>query len=79
MDLSTIIGLIAGFALILMSILTGGGNLASYINIPSVLMTIGGSFAAIMVANPLSRVLGMMKYVKRSEERRVGQECRSRV
>lgn len=64
MDLSTIIGIAAGFALILMSILTGGGSLTNYINIPSVLMVIGGSFAAVMVANPLSRILGIMKYLK---------------
>ncbi len=63
MDLGTIIGVIAGFALILMSIFTSGGSMSSYINIPSVFMTIGGSFAALLVANPLSRVLGMMKYL----------------
>lgn len=66
MDLSTIIGLLAGFALILMSILTGGGNLNSYVNLPSVFMTIGGSFAAIMVSNPLSRVLSMPKYIRQA-------------
>ena len=63
MDLGTVIGIGAGFALIFMSIVTSGGNILSYIDLPSVLMTIGGSFAALMVANPISRVLGMMKYV----------------
>jgi chemotaxis protein MotA len=62
MDIGTLGGIGLGFGLILFSILIGGGNLASYINIPSVLMVIGGSFAALMVANPLNRVLGIMKY-----------------
>ena len=63
MDLGTIIGLILGFVMILMSILTSGGGLGSYIDIPSIFMVIGGSFAALMVASPLSRVLGIMKYL----------------
>jgi chemotaxis protein MotA len=63
MDLGTIIGLILGFVMILMSVLTSGGGLGSYIDIPSIFMVIGGSFAALMVGNPLQRVLGMMKYV----------------
>lgn len=63
MDLGTIIGVLAGFALIVMSILTSNGNMSYYLNLPSFLMTVGGSFAAMLVANPLSRTLGMMKYV----------------
>ena len=63
MDLGTIIGLILGFVMILMAILTSGGGLGSYIDIPSIFMVIGGSFAALMVASPLSRVLGIMKYL----------------
>jgi chemotaxis protein MotA len=63
MDLGTIIGVAAGFAFILMSILTSGGVLGSYINLPSFLMVIGGSFSAMMVANPMSRMLGIMKYI----------------
>ncbi|MCK5093786.1 MAG: MotA/TolQ/ExbB proton channel family protein, partial [Spirochaetes bacterium] len=37
------------------------GGLFSFVNIPSVLITVGGSFGAIMVANSLSKVLGLMK------------------
>ena len=63
MDLGTIIGMILGFVMILMSVLTSGGSLGSYIDIPSIFMVVGGSFAALMVSNPLGRVLGMMKFV----------------
>ncbi|ORC34269.1 motility protein A [Marispirochaeta aestuarii] len=63
MDLGTIIGLILGFVMILMSIFTSGGSLTSYVDIPSIFMVIGGSFAALMVSSPLQRVLGMMRYL----------------
>lgn len=63
MDLGTLIGIILGFALTIMSIMTSGGNLANYLDPGSALMVIGGSFSALMVANPLDRVLGIMKYV----------------
>lgn len=63
MDLGTIIGILAGGALTVMSIIVNRGNIITYFNIPSILMVIGGSLGAIMVANPLSRVLGIMKYV----------------
>jgi chemotaxis protein MotA len=63
MDLGTIIGVIAGFALIVMSILTSGGAIGAYLNLASFIMVIAGSFAAMLVSNPLSRMLGIMRYV----------------
>jgi chemotaxis protein MotA len=63
MDLSTLIGLVSGLGLIIFGIIITGGTFNSFVSIPSVVITIGGSFAALMVANPLSRILGMMRYV----------------
>ena len=63
MDLGTILGVGAGFAFIVMSILSSGGNLGNYIDIASILMVVGGSFAALMVANPMSRVLGFVRFL----------------
>jgi len=63
MDLGTIAGLGAGIALIVMSILTAGGEIGAFIHIPSFLMVVGGSFAAMLVANPMSRMLGIIKYI----------------
>jgi len=63
MDIATLGGLgIGAFFVILGIVIAGGvGGLFSFINIPSVLITVGGSFGAIMVANSLSRVLGLVK------------------
>ncbi|MFW6344274.1 MAG: motility protein A [Sediminispirochaetaceae bacterium] len=63
MDPATLGGLVGGFAFILMSMVLGGSGLGVYFNIPSLLMVIGGSYAAVMVSNPLPRALGIMKYV----------------
>ncbi len=63
MDLGTIVGVALGGAMIIMAILSNGGNVFAYINVPSIFMVIGGSFAAILVANPMSRVLGVMRYI----------------
>ena len=61
MDISTIIGLVMGFGLILLAMAFGGSGLTIYIDLNSFLMVIGGSFAAMMISNPLSRVLGLSK------------------
>ena len=63
MDLASVIGLGLGFGLILMSMVLGGAGLSIYVDIPSVLMVIGGSFAAMLLSNPLQRMLGLTRYI----------------
>ncbi len=62
MDLGTVIGLIAGFVVVVLGVLASGGNFQSFISPSSILITLGGSFGALLVANPLSRVLGLVRY-----------------
>lgn len=57
MDIATIIGLIGGTACIVMSVITSGGTMMGIIDIPSVFMTIGGSFCALMIVAPLKDVM----------------------
>jgi chemotaxis protein MotA len=64
MDLGTVIGLLAGFVLIVVGIFVMGGEVIRYGDLPSVFITIGGSICAIMVSNPISRVLGIFQYIK---------------
>lgn len=61
MDISTIIGLVLGAGCIVMSVLTSGGQLKGIIDIPSVFMTIGGSYAAILITAPIKKSLGIFK------------------
>jgi len=63
MDIATLGGLAIGFFVIITGIIVAGGigGLYSFISIPSVFITLGGSFAAIMASNTLGRTLGIMK------------------
>lgn len=65
MNIAAIIGIVGGAACIVMSVLTSGGTLGGIIDIPSVFMTIGGSFAAICIMSPLNKALGMFKIMGR--------------
>lgn len=60
MDLGTIIGIVVGLALVLVSILLKG-TLLAFVDVASFLIVIGGTFAATMVAFPLSTVMRAVK------------------
>ena len=64
MDIATIVGLVMGCGLILTSIAMGGGGLAPFINVPSMMITIGGAFSALLINFPLRDVLGLFGVVK---------------
>ncbi|MBZ0271253.1 MotA/TolQ/ExbB proton channel family protein [bacterium] len=60
MDIATIIGLIATFGLILASMLMGG-NLAAFVDIPSVLLVILGTFAVLFIFYPMKDATSLGK------------------
>ncbi|MCP3678221.1 MAG: motility protein A [Deltaproteobacteria bacterium] len=60
MDIATIIGVVAAFALILGSILMGG-TLSAFINIPGIAIVLGGTIAATLIMQRLAVVLGAVK------------------
>jgi len=62
-DLATILGIITAFSLIVIAISTGGG-LTLFINIPSVLIVVGGTLGATLINYPLGRVLQTVGVVK---------------
>ncbi len=59
MDIATIGGLAAGFTCLALGIIFAKGNPALFLDPASVIVTVGGSLSALVMANPLSRVLGM--------------------
>jgi chemotaxis protein MotA len=59
-DIATIIGLVAAFGLIIGSILTGG-SLTSFLDVPSMMIVIGGTFGVGLISFPMARVLSAMK------------------
>ncbi len=60
MDLATILGLVAGVLLILSAIVVGGAPLA-FVDIPSVLIVIGGVTAVTFIMFPMRTVIGSIK------------------
>ncbi len=65
MDLATVIGLIAGITLTLVSILMGG-EISIFINIPSFVLVVGGTIASTLINYPLGDVLKVFNTVKNS-------------
>jgi len=63
MDLGFIIGMPLGFFAIIISILIGGFPMYIYWDLVSVFITIVGSFAALMVASPMSRIFKIGTYI----------------
>ena len=57
MDIATIIGIAAAYLLIIGSIVIGGSP-GAFINIPSLLITVGGGLAAAMAGYPLGEFIG---------------------
>lgn len=67
MDLASILGLVIGFVLVVFSICLGDAGVASLIgfwDFPSVLITFGGSFCAVLASNSISGFLDGLKSVK---------------
>lgn len=53
MDIATMLGLVVAFGAMFVSIAVDGGDPLSLINIPSVIMVVGGTLGATMMAYPL--------------------------
>lgn len=66
MDISTLGGLIAGLVLIIWGIMSGQAGLMDYIDTGSVIIVVGGTFAAFFVAFPLSNALTVGKVFGKS-------------
>jgi chemotaxis protein MotA len=60
-DLASVVGLILGAVAVIIGIATGATSPIIFVNLPSFLITVVGSIGALLVANPMTRVLDMMK------------------
>lgn len=63
MDIATIVGFIAGIVFVVISILLKGSLLA-FFDLPSVMITVGGTFAAMLISYPLNNFLSGLKTIK---------------
>ncbi|MGX9367156.1 motility protein A [Desulfoplanes sp. PS50] len=60
MDIATLFGIIIGFALVIGAIFLGGST-SVFINVPGMMIVLGGSFAATCVNFPLGEILQSVK------------------
>lgn len=60
MDIATLLGAAAGFGMILFGILLGS-SLMTFYNVPSILITFGGSIGSTLINFSLGEVVGIMK------------------
>jgi len=65
MDIATLLGALAGFMLIFAAIYLGGGG-GAFINVPAVLITVGGTVSATLVHFPMGEVFRIISVVKRT-------------
>jgi chemotaxis protein MotA len=63
-DFGTFLGLFAGIAIVFIGIIQSGGSLYWFFNLNSILIVIGGTFAATMVNLPLKALKNLPKIVQ---------------
>ncbi|NVM23311.1 MAG: MotA/TolQ/ExbB proton channel family protein [Desulfobacterales bacterium] len=64
MDIATVLGIFSAFGLVLLAIYMGGGiNL--FVNVPALMIVIGGTMGATMINYPLKEVLAVFRIVQK--------------
>lgn len=65
MDITTIIGIVLGFLLLIIAMVMGG-SFGAYVDAPSLVIVIGGCIAALLTAFPLAALLKFPKVFKKT-------------
>ena len=63
MDIATLLGVFSAFGLVIISIAIGGGVML-FVDVPSVLIVVGGTLGATMINYPIKEVLGAVAVMK---------------
>ena len=65
MDLATIVGIVVGFGVVIGSILLGG-SLMAFVNMPGLVIVLGGTLAATLISEKVSTFIGAAKVALRA-------------
>lgn len=65
MDIATLIGFLGGLAMMCVGVFTSGGSLMGIIDIPSVFVTIGGSYFSLWICAPMNQIAGLFGIIGR--------------
>ena len=63
MDITTIFGIFAGIALLVLAVKR---DITLFFNVPSLMITFGGAFAATLINYPLRQVLGVLRVTRKA-------------
>ncbi len=64
MDIASLVGVLMAIGLIVAAIITGGGSFAAFIDIPSLMVVIGGAIAAALICFPLKSMIRLPMVTK---------------
>ena len=65
MDIATVLGIVSAFGLVFVAIFMGGGR-NIFINVPSLMIVVGGTIGVTLIAYPLKEVIGVLKVVQKA-------------
>ena len=65
MDLATVLGMLGGILIVLGAIIFGGSAL-TFLNVPSLLIVLGGTFMVVMIKFSISQFFGAFKVATRA-------------
>ncbi len=63
MDITVLIGVVLGFGMMVLGIVSGSGDFASFIDVTSLAITVGGALSAAITANKKNVVFGVVKVI----------------
>ena len=66
MDITTVVGTVLGFSLVLFAMASGDGGLAPFVHAPSMMIVGGGTIAVTLMNFPLATVKGIVKVILRT-------------
>ena len=66
MDLATLIGFFGGLAMMAVGVFTSGGSIMGIIDIPSIFVTIGGSYFSLWICAPMNQIIGLFGIMGRA-------------
>ena len=65
MDLASLLGIGAGIGLLVWALFLGG-SLGAFWNVPSLMITFGGTFAATLMSYPIGQVMSVMRVLRKA-------------
>jgi chemotaxis protein MotA len=63
MNITLLVGMIAAFGLVVFGIFSGGGDMMWFVDVPSIIIVLGGTFAALIATTPISQLKNVPKYI----------------